>query len=410
MRRTSLLALSAFVSLASLITLPAIATAGGTQPVDIVLTAGPSGGKGGCDPSDQTACDLVRVRVNLGATTPTEVVTLVRAADVGETGSGPGEQAVSPDGTAMVWLERVGHSSQLWGRKFTEAKNHLLVKSGPPKEGGAGMRPEWPAWLDGDTLLFDAKTGDANGTEEKTVYTLDAPSLSSPGQPKAVLGNGITPGLGLEDVAVFPAADGTAKVVGFGPVDQGGKIVYPLSLSTLSPEGRLKGSDSRPSLGKNANGKDIESCHHPAWNLSGDRILCMVHRPMETIGGIKTRLLYSFAPSGSTWNNVGRTFEPLPMETSGLEIAPEMSAAAGCQVITYKYAQYCQSDDYVVASLFCAKEGKASGRGAEIGASRIVLVHTNPVSYLDITRLVEKDRQLPVGGLESFTATCRDAR
>jgi hypothetical protein len=391
--------------LASLLLSPA--QAGSARVVDVILSVGTPSGSSTCQPDSEAACEMVRVRLDLTTGVASKVVTLVGKAAVGASGSGVAEPAVSPDGTRVAWLERGGQGVQLWAKAFAESGAHLIVKSGRKQNGGSGLRPEWPEWLGNDTLLFSSKTGSSDGKEDKTIFSVSVADLSRPGDPVARAGAGVSGWTGAQDPAVYAGSSST-QLVAFGPVPGGSSEAYQLKLAPIDSSGRPTSGPTIVAAGKNAAGRDIVGCHHPAWNASGDRITCMVHSPSESIGGISTKLLYSYArDAAGRWSLAGRAFEPVTPTAAGLAVASRLTADAGCQVLTWKYAQYCQSDDYLVATLYCSLGGKSGRRGAEIGASRVLIVHTNPVEYFDVTAMVEADAGVPVGTMSSFTGTCR---
>ncbi len=400
----SLVALASAVAALPLLS-PARAASGKT--VDVLLSVGKPEGSSGCQPDSEGACDLVRVRIDLGSGTATKVASLIGNGAVGASGSGIAEPAVSPDGTRVAWLERGGTGVQLWAKAFTESGSHLVVKSGKEKNGGSGLKPEWPAWVSNDTLVFSSKTGSEDGTEQKTVFSVAVSDLAKPGEPKARAGSGVSGWSGVQDPAVFTGTSGT-QMVTFGPVPGGSDEAYQLSLAPIDASGKPTAAPLAIASGKNAAGKNIEGCHHPAWNASGDQILCMVHRPSEGVGGMSTKLLYTYArDAAGAWSLAGRAFEPVTPEAAGLSVASQLSESAGCTVLSYKYAQYCDSNDWIVTTLYCSKEGNASGRGAVIGASRVLLIGTKPVRYLDVTGMVEASQGVKAGTLSSFTGTCR---
>lgn len=403
-RRAAVVALVA--AGAALAALAAPAFAGGPRTVDVVLNVGPRTGGGACTTENETTCELVRLKATLGATPKVDVLkTLVGAAEVGPPDSAPVEPALSPDGTRLAWVERAGKSWQIWARELNDPKNHLLVKSGPPKDGGLGAKPEWPAWLGSQTLLFDAKTGDAGDVELKTVYSMAVANLGAPGAPVKRFGAGVDSATGLQDVNLRVTSTG-ADAVTFGPSGDGKS--FNLDIRSLDGSGRPLTDRVVVPRGVTASGKELQACHHPAWSPSGTSVLCMAHRPAEVVGDLDTKLLYRYARDGSgAWVNAGRVFEPLTPAAAGLDVAGELSKAAGCVNLTYKFAEYCKSDEWVISTLYCSRGASPSGHGAIAGASRVVLIHTNPVEYVDLTRLVERERGLEAGALTSFTGTCR---
>lgn len=380
------------------------AVAPGSRAVDVVLNVGQGAT---CHAEEDSGCELVRVRVDLTSAPKLESLTsLVRPNAVGESGSAPVAPAVSPDGSRLAWIERSGGSSQVWARLLGQTQNHFIAKSGKAQDGGVGHRPEWPAWLGNATLLYSAKTSENDGSAMKTVFSVDVSDLESPAQPVKRFGASIDGSAGLQDPNVRMTSSG-AEVVSFGPASTSDPDRYSLDVRSLDAAGRPTGPTNVVPRGSNASGKELSACHHPAWNASGSAVLCMAQQPAESVGGIDTKLLYRYdRGSNGQWSTPKRAFEPLTPSQAGMEAASLLSKEAGCTVLSYKYAEYCRGDDWILTTLFCSKGASSSGRGAEMGASRVVLVQSDPVRYVDLTRLVEKERGAAVGGLTSFTGTC----
>lgn len=180
-----------------------VAEAAGGRAVDVLLSVGKPGTDATCQPDSEGACDLAKVRVDLATRAATKVSTVVAHGAMGASGSGIAEPAVSPNGTRVAWLERGGTGVQLWAKAFTESEGHLILKSSKGKGGDAGMRPEWPEWLDDDTLLFSSKTGTEDGKEQKTIFAVEVADLARPGAPVARAGAGVSGWTGVQDSAVF---------------------------------------------------------------------------------------------------------------------------------------------------------------------------------------------------------------
>jgi hypothetical protein len=372
--------------------------------VDVILNVG-SGAT--CHAEEESGCELVRVKVDLTSTPKVSSLTsLVRPNAVGEQGSAPIEPAVSQDGTRLAWIERSSGSSQLWARQLSGSQNQFVAKSGKPQDGGTGHRPEWPAWVGNNTLLYSAKTADNNGDAMKTIFSVSMADFAKPGGPVQRFGAGVEDSAGLQDPSVRLTSSG-AEVVSFGPASVSDTDRFSLDVRSLDGAGKPVGARVTVPRGNNQSGKELSACHHPSWNESGSAVICMSQQPTESVGGMDTKLIYRYdRGSNGQWSGPKRAFEPLTPSQAGLEAASLLSRDAGCTVLSYKYPEYCRGDDWILLTLFCSKGASSTGRGAEMGASRVVLVQDDPVRYVDITRLVEQQRGVAVGGLTSFTGTC----
>ena len=118
--------------------------------MSIVLSAGPVSGDKSCDPSNQDACSLYRLKIVSG-----EVwVHRLRKSDH-ETGFI--EPALSPNGAKVVYLERSGNRSE-----------RLSVQSVSPFGSGPSTAferknergPQWPDWLNDDRIVFNRHNND----------------------------------------------------------------------------------------------------------------------------------------------------------------------------------------------------------------------------------------------------------
>lgn len=374
------------------------------KSVDIILSVGQAAGGDACNGTDAGRCGLARVRIALGSTVATLVDTVVEQTAADESGTGAIEPAISPNGRRLAWIERTGKKSSLWAMDLDQRRPMLIVDfQRGARGGGDAQRPEWPEWLSDSALLFDMKTGDTNGVQNKTLYSIDVMDLTRPGSITARWGSEAGVPSGLQDPAVRTTAAGT-EIVAFGPTESGGGPGYTPIVATISPGGVVGTAQTRVSLGKNASGNAIKECHHPAFNVSGDEILCMVHEPSEKVGGQRTKLLYSFKKNtGGDWLNAGRTFSPREISATGMD---SESLFTGCNSVVYKYAQWCGDNDYVITNLYCAGEG-SGGRGSSIAASRVVLIGRSKQQYVDITSLVEKSKGLSVGDMSGWSATCK---
>ena len=162
---------------------------------------------------------------------------------------------------------------------------------------------------------------------------------------------------------------------------------------------------------------DFSSCHHPAWNRWGDRIICTRHYKAETrLSGdteYNLRMLYEFLPStlGNWTSPSGHLFSPLSPNDLH-ERWPDIYPTSSKKLIyTYKFAEWCGSDDFVVATLFVSREDQT------ILCSRVLLIRIaeNGVTlddpeYHDLTSRVEDTLSLERGVVQGVYSTCSRRR
>lgn len=390
---------------------PAPSAARSKPGVDIYLSAGQRVGQGSCDSGENSLCELWHVRVIPGQTKAEEVERVVPTGTLGAGSSGAVEAALSPDETRIAWLERNRFASRLLVRKLPDGKPHVVVEPEALRGEGVGRgRPEWPEFARDDLLLYDGLTNERDGVAVKTVYSVPIADPAHPGPQKGQLGElgkDNNP-WGLHDVAVWRGGSGI-KLVGFGPVDGGRRrpLLVPRVLD-LDADGAPKGPPSIFEMGVNESGMPITECHHPAWSYSGDRILCMVHEPAEQIDGVRTRMLYEWKLTDGKWTNPKRVFQPKPVDKAGIA-SDVLFQPRDYQHATYKYAQWCGSDDWVIANVFSSNRSEVR-KGEDSVAARVMLIHTNPVEYFDVTSMIEQHEGLALGQMFGFTATCGRAR
>ncbi len=74
----------------------------------------------------------------------------------------------------------------------------------------------------------------------------------------------------------------------------------------------------------------------------------------------------------------------------------------GCEWVTYKYGEFCLSDDYVVFTMYCSTDGVISG-------SRVMLVRLSDQTRWDITSWVESHVGVSEGSWQGVYSTCSGA-
>ena len=136
-------------------------------------------------------------------------------------------------------------------------------------------------------------------------------------------------------------------------------------------------------------------CHHAAWNTEGTRILCHAASEAEPFGiGQRLHALYeyrylapkaSWVKSDTSAGPDGRVFDPA--DPAMLDEVLSQDALV-CATYFVKYAEWCGSDDYVLATLYCKDEN------LEIPSSRVVVVTLRgpdgAAQIADVTSAVEE--------------------
>ena len=162
-------------------------------------------------------------------------------------------------------------------------------------------------------------------------------------------------------------------------------------------------------------------CHHPAWSPDGTRILCTRYQAAEhIIGDTQTvgvtvnydvRRLYQFEWDGTRWVRyrgttflapapgamvealTGSEFNLITRDTGGTTLGlfpprtDDGKLAEGCGAYVWKFAEWCASSRYLVATVYCT-DNSSSEEGIPLN-SRVVLIDTeNTGSHLGYTDLV----------------------
>lgn len=371
------------------------------KTVDIYLSAGehrpdPETSYESCDSSHQGTCNLYRVRWNLRVGVAVSVTRLVEASG----GRGWVQPAVSPGGRRLAYIGRTfnpGDRYPIDGELFVGNPlrgTPVSVDSGT----GSPDRPQFPNWYTNDDVLY-------HKTDTSEVSTLWLAKLSS-GSRTALLGPGGTYATSGSYQDANTAPDGV-RIATFGELSDG---------NARPQTNEYDGGDYQetPTFGAEyGSGATIRSCHHPAWNWSGDRILCTNQSDFEELNdGSEQRLLYAYQWDGSAWVADGAVFEP-PPEADLAAFLPKGSDTGTFARYTYKYAEWCVSDDYVIATLF-ADNGESSEEFSVV-SSRVVVIKVGRstravLGMWDITDAVEYAEGYSEGELRSVFATCAATR
>lgn len=374
--------------------------AGSSNIIHIYLSAGehrpdPETSYESCDSTHQGTCGLYRVRWNLRLGVSVSVTRLAEASG----GRGWVQPAVSPGGRRLAYIGRTfnpGDRDPTDGELFVGnplRSTPVSVDSGT----GSPDRPQFPNWYSSDDLLYH-KTDSGVGS------TLWLANLSS-GSRTALLGPGGAYSTSGSYQDANTAPDGV-RIATFGELSDG---------NARPQTNEYDGGDYQetPAFTAEYDGRRVSACHHPAWNKSGDRILCTNQSNFEELtDGSHQRLLYAYQWDGSAWLADGAVFEP-PSEVELAEFLPKGSDSRSFERYTYKYAEWCVSDDYLIATLF----GDDGGDSDEFSvvSSRVVLIKVGRstravLGMWDITRAVEDAEGYSEGELRSVFATCAGTR
>lgn len=258
-------------------------------------------------------------------------------------------------------------------------------------------QPQMPNWFTNQILLYAKNT-----TAGSTVYA--APTSGT--GPVALLGvDGAygRSGVSHQDPATHrnPAYAGLGpRIVSFGN-DPVSTLMPRVTTLTGDYEEAFETGDSR-----------FTQCHHPAWNVEGTEILCMRNESVEHEGNLQDqpylRALYRFKWDGNRWGEPGRLFEPMSRtdleETFG-DVLPPVSVD-GTSGYTYKYAEWCGSNAFVLLTLYGTEQGRT------VLSSRVMMVRIDGPTprYWDVTAAIEEANGVAPGQWQGIFGTCSGVR
>lgn len=399
--------------------------------VDVYLSAGPienyrftldSGGVvtpdgvyAACSNDNVGNCSLYRVRIRIGDGANVEAVQLVvpggKDVDTGCPGGlGAVQAAISPSGHAIAFSQVCmdGDAGQTWRQLVTGllipedwGTGSNFIEGARGEELSAARAAQFPNWWDDGTLLFGVANG---GTDQPSLLQGSFSELGG----TVILGAGSTvePLRGFQDVNTS-RADG--RIVTFGGTSD----------TDLLPQvEELNGSGVQSFDTSGAYADGFTDCHHPAWSPEGDAILCTRVKEPETVEGyeesdrIEQQLLYRFTFDGTRWANPDRLFTPSPPSALDTSIfpPPESGEDPLCTMYVYKFAEWCGSSDWIVATLFCANyRWEPTTDTSRIFRSRVMLIDirvTESPVYYDITSMVETATGAEAGSFTGIYSTC----
>lgn len=374
--------------------------------VDIFLSAGPHEGYGAdgdvdaaayrsCNAGNKRNCSLFRVRFDF---TLQDVVAVMEVAAASSTASFI-QPSVSPDGTGLAYIRLEGDAANaslqtqdVLVASTTEGLSPVDVVSGV--RDGATFRPAFPEWYDNDTLLYHGELDNVNPAEG-TLWRVPASGGSAATALRGP-GTAVLAGYQFQDVEV--SRQDQDRIVAHTD-DLSGNGPYPM-VSSLSDPTQVEEFERPLTMGEGGPAQRIAECHHPSWNPSGERILCMQNDPIQAAPGHlsenKFRLLYQFEKGPVKWEVVGSNGGVmfLPMEAAAYEatgVFPMDSAQAPfCRIMSYKYAQWCGRNNYLVVTVYC--EDNVHNARTPHFTSRVMLIRYDgavPV-YWDLTDLIRQ--------------------
>lgn len=433
--------------------------------VDIYLSAGPAERDAAghiirsCTRDSVVNCSLWRIRWDFAARWFTEIE-LVRAAQekVSDTwctgGVGYFMPAVSPSGRGVAYVAACYENQaglDYHARSVIEVQDHDPWTFVRGVAGGSDSytRPTYPNWYDDTTLLFE-RTGDGSSNKDWRHTLWQASSWPDFTSLTATAG----PGSGNQDEESYADPNTTADSIDRPGMGQ--RVVTFGGAQTTLPHGGFY--TQRVPRTSTRYGGDVEEavlpadwatpaqsaeCHHPAWNVSGDEILCTRYQSPEIITGGDSdqdaRRLWVLSWDGTSWGNA----QPLvglltrigfnetskdPFQLLVNNVFPPRTGPIGsdavCADYVWKFGEWCGSNRYVVATLYCTNDAfpppvgegdDAQGVDVEVLSSRVMLIDLmndddagmgTPDAYVDLVSFLEYIEGAVPGSWHGWFATC----
>lgn len=407
-------------------------------------------GSGKCNMDEETGCNLVRLRLrDFGFGVAAVSFDVIQRMDRFGGRSWP---AMSPDGLHLAYTRKgkapsSTEDTRLYVRNLDSwGLVRVATGDGDPPEPGLG-RPKFPSWYGPNFLLWSASQN--GGGHESPSYAnwamfgaaiggaplqatvplwLMGPETNHPYRSgigtSPIRTNFADPDVyqpssaslfNLSDMRVATHGSRTARAGETRlPKPRVGPAVT-TSKTGVVPTEEFELGDGAKNVGAglwtDGTGRPIQECHHPAWNVSGDEIVCHAHLPdvpfAEDVSaeGPSVKLNYVYSRSAGGWGSPQLPFDP---GTPGsLEAALGVAMpAADCRTYSYKQAQFCGSDGFMVLTLFCKGDPPLGRTDGEIVHSRILIVRRRPLRLWDVTGWIEHLHGVPRGTLTSQVGTC----
>ena len=392
-----------------------------------------------CDMDANEGCAIVRLRLRWLGPFGLVGLDVIQPAD---RYGGRVWPAISPDGTKLAYVRKGGSSSsrqdsRLYVRDLNTFDLVKLATGHDVAVANAG-RPLFPAWFGDNYVLWTASQNGSHADPDESEWALFGAAVwFSPigaSSKVALMGpdtsypyaNGVSSDFSDPDVrrpgavtlwdfakdrVVTHGSDISLEPAQRRPKPQVGPAIATGTGGNVTTETfRLGDNAERTSSGWEMGAGDrIVECHHPAFNPSGDRVMCHAHSKevpfSDVVGGTpptaKLSYVYEEGSAGDVWGNPVLPFDPGTPSRLEAALGAGMPASDCGHVYSFKQAQFCGSDDYVITTIFC--------RGTEDGPinhSRVVIARREPLKIWDVTALIEDLLGEAQGTLAAQSGTC----
>lgn len=446
--------------------------------VDIFFSAGPRDGSAasfGCtalvmsEPGASPVCRIYRVRLThlaFGAT----LASVRRVTNVsGEASPGDTFQPVlNPDGARLAYVRRRG-ADRIRGERHgivvrdLNTGDRVLVEE-YPRRGGM----QFPSWYGEYELIWErvarrfenayqgGAPADTPGAEfnqirgaivDSSLFAIPVGGLIGPGTPytkRAALDGQGQDGLeaAFEDPDRKPItgrAERTDRVVVMMsnvrtlteevPDGSGGTETIHQLTRAVPIVAALRGDSSgtvwyeRFNLGRDSNNREVETCHHPAWSITGEVMCHAASASSQDSPVLRPEFVYEKASYASvTWGPGGSTSatESAQMAYPVAPIADmeaQMSGAfahaglgpSGLEPTYhgFKYGKFSPDGDYVVTTYYAGRGATKTDEARFL--SRVLLIRRSDGRFWDLTQLVEVFEGASSGSWSAFAPSCAGA-
>ncbi len=399
---------------------PGSGVGGISDTVDIYISAGQSDDEGysckmGAGGESNRRCKIYRLT---GSLRNMEAASVKMVVDTDEDDNGIPigaiQAAVSPSGDRLAFVQDGKSLNRLWVMDLSSGNCTKVVED---PNGHTG--PSFPNWYQDDLLLYTG--GLPWGEDEKRVYGVeikgdpprkgDLIPLMGPGwdPPPERPDTRFSQDHGFQDP--YTARDGSGRITSFG---RSSETEQPRKPSVHTITGQMSPSQQSPAsvrqefdLGPRVDGrKEIQECHHPSFNPSGDRISCSEQKTVEIIDHTQFRLIYEYQESyWNKWEQVGLAFHRKRHLTDWLPAPFQRWVGRKDVILTYKQSEWCGSDRYMVVTLFADRVNDDETRDSLKSLVYLVDRHTQVMT--DLTAIVAREMRMDnPGTINGQYATC----